>query len=145
VLRQKEYEDYRKWYFDRPETRKKRVDETRRYRLRLRLKVIELLGGKCIKCGNTDDRVLQVNHKNGGGGKEKSRRPVYTLFRDIIKGVRTTDDIDLRCANCNILYQYERGWWHREPILPKYKHFEKHSEILAEYKEHLKRQKAAPS
>ena len=49
-------------------------------------RVLEL-GGKCVNCGETDIRVLQINHING----------------------RDNPEVDVRCANCNILYEYERG------------------------------------
>jgi hypothetical protein len=64
----------------------------------------------CINCGNDDIRVLTVNHKNGDGAKERnvSKYRVSRLFRDIQKG-RTISDLDVRCYNCNILYEYEQG------------------------------------
>lgn len=66
-----------------------------------------ILGGKCACCGNDDIRVLQVNHKNGGGTQEK--RHGAEMYKAIIDGIRLTDDLDLRCANCNLIYEYERG------------------------------------
>lgn len=66
-----------------------------------------ILGGKCACCGNDDIRVLQVNHKNGGGTQEK--RHGDKMYKAIIDGTRPIDDLDLRCANCNLLYEYERG------------------------------------
>jgi len=78
-------------------------------KVRLKLAVIAKLGGKCVACGMTDPRVLQVNHKNGGGLKELKRIGSTHIYRGIVLGTRTTDDVDLRCANCNIIYEYERG------------------------------------
>jgi hypothetical protein len=72
-----------------------------------RKKAISILGGKCMNCGETDLRVLQVNHLNGGGSKENSKRGARAVWADVIKGNR--EDVDVRCANCNILYDYERG------------------------------------
>lgn len=69
-------------------------------------KVIQLLGGKCVRCGVDDYRVLQVNHRQGRGREERAPQ---SLYRDIVMGRRTTDDLELRCANCNILYEYEHG------------------------------------
>ena len=62
-----------------------------------------LLGGACVVCGNIDIRVLQINHKN-----EKDRRG-YSLVMAILAGRRGKDDLDLRCANCNLIYEYEKG------------------------------------
>lgn len=71
----------------------------------LRKLVIEKLGSKCVNCGERDYRVLQLNHINGGGRKDKALR---TICREILDGKRD-GDFDLRCANCNILYEYERN------------------------------------
>jgi hypothetical protein len=42
----------------------------RRYRKLRRDKIIAYLGGKCIKCGFSDERALQIDHTNGGGSKD---------------------------------------------------------------------------
>ena len=77
---------------------------------KLKLKVIEMLGGKCCVCGISDPRVLQVNHLKGGGGKDRAKYGYSSgYWSAIISGRRSTEDLDLRCANCNILYEYERG------------------------------------
>jgi len=75
-----------------------------------RQRVIALLGGHCVACGETDWHVLQVNHRNGGGSKERSQPTLRgsNFFTAILAGRRGTDDLDLRCANCNTLYEYER-------------------------------------
>lgn len=73
-------------------------------------RAILALGGECVVCGETDLRILQINHLNGGGRKEMNNgRNSHYFYRDIINGTRTTDDLDVRCANCNILYEYEVG------------------------------------
>jgi predicted nucleic-acid-binding Zn-ribbon protein len=79
-----------------------------------RIKAIELLGGKCVKCGNQDIRVLQINHKNGGGTKEfhKVNSSPRKVYQGIIKDAPIRKNYDVRCANCNILYEYEVGRRH---------------------------------
>ena len=76
-------------------------------KIRRNKKVIQKLGGKCARCGETDWRVLQINHINGGGTKERARigKKIYT---DILKGKRE-GEYNMLCANCNILYEYNRG------------------------------------
>jgi 5-methylcytosine-specific restriction endonuclease McrA len=83
--------------------------KSREYYVKRRKKVIAILGGKCVRCGIDDWRVLQINHLNGGGTKELKSNYPEKMYIDIINGNRKTDDLDLRCANCNILYEYERG------------------------------------
>lgn len=71
--------------------------------------VIALLGGKCSKCGMTDMHLLNINHKNGNGRKERGKHGTSILHQDILKGRREIDDLNLLCFNCNILYEYEVG------------------------------------
>ena len=73
-----------------------------------RTEAIRMLGGKCVNCGETDRRVLQINHLNGGGRAETVGNS-YKFINRILSGERKIDDLDIRCANCNILYEYERG------------------------------------
>ena len=82
-------------------------ENVKRYHWRTRKRAILKLGGKCMNCGETNLRVLQLNHINGGGRSERKRRNSYQISMDVLKEKRT--DIDVRCANCNIIYEYERG------------------------------------
>ena len=85
----------------------------------LKKQTIVFLGGKCVECGETDLRVLQINHRNGGGTKENTTRGAREIWKDVIDGKR--NDVDVRCANCNILYEYEVGrridWTNQDNIL----------------------------
>jgi hypothetical protein len=74
-----------------------------------RNEVLELLGGKCVKCGETDWRCLQIDHVNGGGSKEidKIGRRLYMkkIKEDVLNGSR---NYQLLCANCNMRKRYEK-------------------------------------
>lgn len=73
------------------------------YRVSLRLKIIEVLGGKCVKCGFTDTRALQVDHVNGGGNRERvagKLNSVNALYRDVCT---SEGKYQLLCANCNVI------------------------------------------
>ena len=74
-------------------------------------KVIKMLGGKCARCGNTDLRVLNINHKYGRSKDEQIDGCFRTIHfcDDIIGGKRGTADLDVLCANCNVIYEYEVG------------------------------------
>ena len=111
-----------KWYSANPQKfrkkardyRKKNPDRVRaterRRREKLHRAYTKILGGKCIKCGETNWRVLQVNHLYGNGAKEYAEyRSPDSFYRAIIHGIRPTHGIDLRCANCQRLYEYERN------------------------------------
>ncbi len=73
----------------------------------VRRDVINLFGGRCSNCGITDIRLLQINHRLGGGTKDLGHSPLKA-YSDIAKGKRDKSEFDVRCANCNILYEYER-------------------------------------
>jgi hypothetical protein len=74
----------------------------------IKSKVVKLLGSKCVNCGITDIRVLQVNHR-GSDGHAPWERSSTKFFNWILKGKLPLQAYDLRCANCNVLYEYEVG------------------------------------
>lgn len=64
---------------------------------------IRKLGGKCVRCGFSDERALQIDHPKGDGYLErKMYYSNYTYYRRIalceLKG-----DHQLLCANCNLI------------------------------------------
>lgn len=82
--------------------------------LKIRVKALQIVSGlkkpKCIACGCDDIFVLCINHKNGGGRKDHSQyRGSRGISLAIVEGRRGSADLDVRCHNCNIRYEYERG------------------------------------
>jgi len=81
------------------------------YRRKLRQRVIDRLGGKCVNCGCTVLEALEINHKNGGGRKEYLGKGASDRSRDmlfaILNGKRSTDDLEIRCKVCNSLHYVE--------------------------------------
>lgn len=61
---------------------------------------------KCNYCGCNDIRLLEINHKNGGGGKEMKGRS-STFYGDIIKYRRDVSDLEIACRVCNALHYLE--------------------------------------
>lgn len=83
-------------------------ERSRRSQSRLRPKVVAMLSGKCVRCGNTDLQVLQINHINHGGRAESRKYSGFVgMYRAIIKGERSIEDLNVLCANCNTIYEYE--------------------------------------
>ncbi len=74
------------------------------YAWRLHKRAIVSLGGICVNCGETDPLVLQINHLKGNIKKIHSEP---RFWNQIING--EVPNLDVRCANCNIRYEYERG------------------------------------
>lgn len=75
-----------------------------------RQRVFEILGSACVRCGFSDPRALQVDHRNGGGAEE--RRKVHGspgVYRRILAGHAA--DYQILCANCNWIKRYEREEW----------------------------------
>ncbi len=80
---------------------------TAKQKLKVKRLALEKAGGLiCVNCGCDDIRALELNHKNGGGNKEKRaiRLSGSRFYAAIAAGRRSTDDIDVRCRVCNALY-----------------------------------------
>ena len=74
-----------------------------------RAEALRVLGNKCVRCGISDYRVLQVDHINGGGVKfAKLGQTGYTLYIDV---VRNPSKYQCLCANCNWIKRYENKEW----------------------------------
>ena len=58
--------------------------QSNQYRRQLRVRVLEFLGDKCIRCGFDDERALQVDHKEGGGNQERATTEKYTFYNQIL-------------------------------------------------------------
>ncbi len=84
---------------------------------RTKEEVVELFGGKCVKCGFSDIRALQMDHVNGKKGMPRSirKRGGHYLYRNIITGKVSKDLFQLLCANCNWIKRAEndehRPYW----------------------------------
>jgi predicted HNH restriction endonuclease len=75
------------------------------YNRRLRMRVIEILGGKCNYCGFDDARALQIDHIKGSGVKElksMSRRTFHNKVFTLVRYINPKQkEYQLLCANCN--------------------------------------------
>jgi len=75
----------------------------------LRLQAIQKLGGKCVICGITDLRLLTINHKDGRNYRTTIDKGDAFYYR-ILNGKRARGDLEVRCYNHNILYEFEQGY-----------------------------------
>lgn len=92
---------------------KSKIDpEYQRKRARvLRQQVVDILGGKCLRCGFDDPRALQVDHIDGGGRQDMLKHggggPHYSR---VLKSLDAGEDkFQLLCANCNWIKRWENG------------------------------------
>jgi hypothetical protein len=101
---------YRKNYYK--NNRKEEIKKNKIYRRKILIELFELLENKCNRCGITDKRVLQVDHKDGGGNRHrKVRGAAYTYYQDMINSVKLgKNEYQLLCSNCNIIEGIEKGY-----------------------------------
>jgi predicted HNH restriction endonuclease len=70
-----------------------------------RAAAIEALGGVCTWCGIDDYRVLEIDHVDGGGHRERSTTDRITIWKAITDGTRR-DEFQALCANCHRIKTY---------------------------------------
>lgn len=119
-IRLKEYrikhrEAYRKsfdkWRRLHPEEyRQMSLRGARRYYFKSKDSLYEILGRRCVRCGFSDIRALQLDHINGGGimdtkvlGGACNSLKYYTLRPDLAK-----ERLQILCANCNWIKRDEQ-------------------------------------
>ena len=91
------------------EYRKKHKGNTTEYNRKRRKLLLDLLGNKCVKCGFSDWRALQVDHINGGGTEERKKTSA-TYWNVIIRSIKNKENkYQLLCANCNFIKRYENN------------------------------------
>lgn len=73
-----------------------------------RMQLLQFLGGKCIKCGFSDSRALQVDHINGGGVKEYKKIGLSAMYKRVFEH---RQDYQILCANCNWIKRFENQEW----------------------------------
>ena len=84
------------------------------YAQRMRSAVLELLGGKYMRCPFSDPRALQIDHVDGGGQQERRDRKhkgigkkYYNIvIESVLKG---EGKYQLLCANCNWIKRVENN------------------------------------
>jgi len=93
-----------------PEWVLKHNAKRRCYRDKSRSKLLVLLGDKCVRCGFTDKRALQIDHIDNDGYIERRQ---YKDYRDIYKNYYNNpklakQKIQILCSNCNWIKKHEK-------------------------------------
>ena len=73
----------------------------------VRLEIIEQLGGKCVLCGFSDNRAIDIDHTDR---RRKKRHTSYTLERRIKDWRKNIAHLRLLCANCHRIETQEKVW-----------------------------------
>jgi hypothetical protein len=93
----------------RKEWRKNHPGYRRRRYHRERDIILAKLGGKCQKCGCMDKRVLQVDHVNNDGKKERKELGSSGIVVRLLNLDEKTlhANYQILCLNCNWIKRYE--------------------------------------
>jgi len=84
-------------------------DNDRNYYQRKRKEILDFLGGKCVKCGFSDYRALQIDHIWGGGTKERKEVKNNNKIIYFKKVIENKSKYQLLCANCNCIKRIENN------------------------------------
>lgn len=71
-----------------------------------KLRAVALFGGKCERCGFTDWRALQFDHKYNDGSRDRKlvRQNAHGYYDYIMKN---PEKFSLLCSNCNWIKRFE--------------------------------------
>ena len=88
---------------------KERISKTEKERYQnLRYKALEKIGPLvCNNCGCDLYNLLEINHMNGNGCKERKEKQTAKFYSDIINEIRTTEDLNILCRPCNNTHYLE--------------------------------------
>lgn len=74
---------------------------------KVRLRAIDALGGRCVRCGfDVDARALQIDHISGDGAKDRVKKGTsyyYHILNNLGSG-----RYQVLCANCNVIKRAEK-------------------------------------
>lgn len=90
-----------------------------KHRHEKRSQILALLGNRCVKCGYSDSRALQIDHIHGNGCKEirKFKNEDY-YYSFVLKQLKSgSKDYQCLCANCNWIKRSENGEFGKNPNL----------------------------
>lgn len=93
-----------------PERKAAAWARTRKSEADLRLKVLGLLGNKCVECGETDPVVLQIDHVHSDGGEHRARKNTRAIYKEML-ATWDSGRWQALCCNCNAVKRHLRREW----------------------------------
>jgi hypothetical protein len=78
----------------------------------------ERLGNKCVRCGFSDIRALQIDHIRSNGAEERAAMGghwTYKIARVYAKIINGCEDYQILCANCNWIKRAEKREYGPKP------------------------------
>ena|ERR1035437_3680760 len=91
--------------------KKRRTDAISRQKRvsRQRKEILNILGDKCLKCGFDDERALCIDHKHGGGTKEREKIG-GGYYSYVLKRLKNEcKEYQVLCCNCNQIKKIENN------------------------------------
>lgn len=107
--RQKQNEYNRAYYKAHKEERRKYAREYhKKWYPKVKQDVLDMFGGKCACCGETEPGFLSIDHVFNDGAEErrKGRGAGYVIGRRIINKALDKTRYQLLCYNCNMGKQF---------------------------------------
>ena len=80
----------------------KHLEKHREYRKKLRLEIIEKLGGICVVCGQDKEPYLQIDHVCNDGNAHRKQVGQEGVYNDIKRQGFPKDKYQILCANCHL-------------------------------------------
>lgn len=71
--------------------------------------IIAALGGKCIECGISDLRVLEIDHIDPAI-KQRPKHRQYPLNVRVVLWEKEMGNLQVLCANCHRIKTHEQTW-----------------------------------
>lgn len=101
----------RRWRKENPERwRETNRKNSREQHASARARALCALGGRCVRCGFSDPRALQIDHVNGGGNDDFKRLHAIPYLNHVLDEVqRGSGKFQLLCANCNWIKKSENA------------------------------------
>lgn len=95
---EKQHARHHKWYLANKELSNQRSRENQQ---RLRKQVIEVYGGKCQCCGETQYEFLAIDHIDGGGREHRRQLKWGSVYR-WLRDNGYPEGFQVLCHNCNM-------------------------------------------
>lgn len=115
LYRKEQRRKYQKEYYQRYSKEfwnEKVASRRRKRRQELRTEIFQLLGNKCQICSFSDQRILEIDHINGGGKQEIKHfraKSWNSYLQHVLNSLKANEEkYRLLCPNCNRLEAWRR-------------------------------------
>jgi hypothetical protein len=97
----------RDYYLRHPEVYQKGKKHAQEALKAKRAEILALLGNRCVRCGFSDPRALQIDHIHGKGREERYNGG-WTYYTNLLAKIKAgSKDYQILCSNCNWIKRSE--------------------------------------